>query len=168
MKIPQDWSNLSDTEALKYINYLIKHVYKYKITKDEEKVIHIGDVASIKRSRKDGFEAYMINNKYFTCDCGVLFQKADDLYDKLRYKLKPFKTKAKEWWECRHAEAIAWTVIIALLAGLSFACVKVIEQDKREKEQFKQEIIKEALEKFKQEQQKTINAANQNSTQKVK
>ena len=108
----------------------------------------------------------MINNKYFTC--GVLFQKADDLYDKLRYKLKPFKTKAKEWWEYRHEEAIVWTVIIAILAGLSFACVKAIEQDKREKEQFKQEIIKEALEKFKQEQQKTINAANQNSTQKVK
>ena len=168
MNIPQDWSNLSDEEALKYIAYLSKHSYRYKITRDENKIIHIGNVANVAYGMKDKCSAVRINNKYFLAEMySCPFDKAYDLYRKMEHKLLPFKTKAKEWWEDEHKRVIGLSALVAFIGGIIFLETKANQQYKREKEQFKQEIIKEALEQFKQEQQK-MNTTIQYPMQKVK
>ena len=168
MNIPQDWSNLSDEEALKYIAYLSKHSYRYKITRDENKIIHIGNVANVAYGMKDKCSAVRINNKYFLAEMySCPFDKAYDLYRKMEHKLLPFKTKAKEWWQDEQGIVLAVTVFVVFMGGMAFLISKANEDCKREKEQFKQEIIKEALEQFKQEQQKK-NTTIQYPMQKVK
>ena len=167
MNIPKDWSNLSDEEAQKYITYLSKHSYKYKITMDQNNVIHIGDIANVAYGIKDKCSAVKINNKYFVLGTSSLYHTASHLYNKMEHKSLPFKTKAKEWWKDEHERVIALTALVTFIGGLVFLGVKADQQDKREKEQFKQEIIKEALEQFKQEQQK-MNTTIQYPMQKVK
>lgn len=140
MNIPQDWSNLSDEEALKYIAYLSKHSYRYKITRDENKIIHIGNVANVAYGMKDKCSAVRINNKYFLAEMySCPFDKAYDLYRKMEHKLLPFKTKAKEWWKDEHERVIALSALVAFIGGVIFLGAKADQQCKREKEQFKQE-----------------------------
>ena len=62
---------------------------------------------------------------------------------------------------------IALSAFVAFIGGVIFLGPKADQQRKRGKEQFKQEIIKEALEQFKQEQQK-MNTTIQYPMQKVK
>ena len=155
MNIPQDWSKLSDEEALKYIAYLQKHSYKYKITADETGCIHIGTLVDIRYGvKKNTGSCVVINNKEFYCqEYHTVYDDAYDLYRKAEHKSLPFKTRAKEWWEDEHERVIGWTALAAFVSGMVLLGVKADKQYKREKEQFKQEIIKEALKQFKQEQQ---------------
>lgn len=158
MNIPTDWSKISDEEALKYIAYLDKHSYKYKITMDENNIIHIGNVANIAYTYNKAMEcsAIKINNKHFFAefDCLCPFDKAYDLYSKMQHKLLPFKTKAKEWWENYYDKVLIATMLTCVMGGILVGTKIISNNSKRSKEQFKQEIINEALERFKQEQQK--------------
>lgn len=153
MDIPQDWSNLSDEKVLEYIAYLKKHCGKYKIAMDENKVIHVGEVANVWFGVKDLVSVVEINNKYFYCkDNESPYDNAYELYRKLKDRLVPFKTKAKEWWGNNRQDVFCLVGAMVLLGGLVFLGKKAYEQDKHEKEQFKQEIINEALKQFRQEQ----------------
>ncbi len=158
MNIPTDWSKISDEEALKYIAYLDKHSYKYKITMDENKVIHIGNVANIAYTHNKTMKcsAVEINNKHFFAEVSYIcpFDEAYDLYYKMQHKLLPFKTKAKEWWENYYDKVLIVTLLTCAMAGIFVGAKKTSDYSKRSKEQFKQEIINEALKQFKQEQQK--------------
>ena len=158
MNIPTDWSKISDEEALEYIAYLDKHSYKYKITMDENNIIHIGNVANIAYTYNKAMECseVKINNKRFFAEFywGCSFDKAYDLYCKMQHKLLPFKTKAKEWWENHYDTTLIVTLLTCAMVGIFVGAKKTSDYSKRSKEQFKQEIINEALKQFKQEQQK--------------
>jgi len=154
MAIPQDWSNLSDKEVSEYIAYLTKRLGKYKITKDENGVIHIGDIVGVSYGVIRGQGSVVrINNRVISLGKNEpLYDNAYELYRELKDRLVPFKTKAKEWWGYHGTDVKLLALIVTLLGGLCFLCKKVYEQDKREKEQFKQEIIKEVLKRVEQEQ----------------
>ncbi|MBP5795039.1 MAG: hypothetical protein J6W41_03405 [Alphaproteobacteria bacterium] len=170
MNMPKDWSNLSNEETLKYINYLKKHSYKYKITVDDmgEVMVKYGAdiIANVDYAVTHGSSCVTINRKEIYIET-PLYDEAYWLYGKLNRKAQPFKAKVKKWWEQEQGKVIALTVFAVFIGGMSFLITKTKEDNKREKEQFKQEIIKEALEKFKQEQQK-MNTIIQYPMQKVK
>lgn len=125
---------------------------------DENNVIRIGNIANIAYTYNKAMEcsAVKINNKHFFAEFYYQcpFDEAYDLYSKMQHKLLPFKTKAKEWWENYYDKVLIVTMLTLAMAGMLVSTKKLSDKHKRSKEQFKQEIINEALKQFKQEQQK--------------
>ena len=156
MNIPTDWSKISDEEALKYIAYLNKHSYKYRISTNMNDVTVKGCtniVAHLNLAYKSGLFWVTINKKEIYPQ-SPLYKDARDLYEKLYYKGQPFKTKAKEFLEDNGYQIKQLAILIIFITGVSFFIKASEDHRKHEQEQFKQEIINEALERFKQEQQK--------------
>lgn len=156
MNMPKDWSNLSNEETLKYINYLKKHSYKYKITVDDMGKVMVkygaNVIANVDYAIRHGLSCVTINRKEIYIKT-PLYDDAYWLYGKLKRKAQPFKAKVNELWKQERGK-VAVAVFAVFIGGMLFLITKTKEAKEREKEQFKQEIIKEALEKFKQEQQK--------------
>ena len=125
---------------------------------DENNVIRIGNIANIAYTYNKAMEcsAVKINNKHFFAEFYYQcpFDEAYDLYSKMQHKLLPFKTKAKEWWENYYDKVLIVTMLTCAMAGILVSTKILSDKNKRSKEQFKQEIINEALKQFKQEQQK--------------
>lgn len=125
---------------------------------DENNVIRIGNIANIAYTYNKAMEcsAVKINNKHFFAEFYYQcpFDEAYDLYSKMQHKLLPFKTKAKEWWENYYDKVLIVTMLTLAMAGILVSTKILSDKNKRSKEQFKQEIINEALKQFKQEQQK--------------
>ena len=121
---------------------------------DENRVIHIGDIVGVSYGVIRGQGSVVrINNRVISFRMnGPLYDNAYDFYRKLKDRLVPFKTKAKEWWGYHRQEVFCLVGVVVLVGGLIFLAKKMDEQDKRKKEQFKREVINEALEQFRQEQ----------------
>ena len=79
-------------------------------------------------------------------------------YHQPEHKLSSFTQKAKKWCKYNYGDVLALTMIVVVIGGVSFGIKKISDHRKQKQEKFKQEIIKEALEQFKQEQQKQNSA----------
>lgn len=171
MKIPYDWTKLSDQEIEKYISYFAKHHRKYKIERLSAHCILIDGVIKIERGFARGKGSYVkINNKYLYCDGTQeeIYYLADRLYNKLqRIRLTPIKIRANEWW-LGNREVVITLCLVALVCGLAYWAFDALDKvEKRKQEKFKQEIIEGVLERFKQEQQK-VNTSVQFELQNTK
>lgn len=130
-------------------------------------MVHIGDVSMTHLFYQENKQHdLVINNKtykWYAEECVYptsepaysatkLFYDAYDCYE---HRQEPFKDKAKKFWGSNKSEIYKITYLVLLFGmAVAFYCVGVKEGRKEaEKQQFKQEIIKEAQEQFKKQQQ---------------
>lgn len=155
---PDDWSELSDDRVLENIQYLQKNYKKYNITVDADNV-KIDNILICRKTKKvDGRDktCFTINNKTY-CRENSIGKELIELTHFCKMHSLPLKTKAKNWWQ-DNKDILEITVLIIGLFGAVGGLVWAADKsEKKSKEQFKQEVIKEAFDSLRKEQQKTIN-----------
>ncbi len=154
---PDDWSELSDERILENIQYLEKNYKKYNITVQDTDTVKIDNITIY----RDGGGAthrtcFTINNKkYYRHES--IGKEIIELTHLCKMHCLPLKTKAKNWWQ-DNKDVLEITVLIIGLFGAVSGLVWLSDKsEKKSKEQFKQEVIKEAIDSLRKEQQKTIN-----------
>ena len=156
---PDDWSELSDEQVLENIQYLQKNYKKYKISKPDDKSITIDNI-SICRDNEgtigNGRTFYTVNNRKYYRDEGN-GKELIELVHLCKMHSLPFKTKAKNWWNDNKDVVELSALITGLFIVVGGLALYIDKNEKKSKEQFKQEVIKEALDSLRKEQQKMIN-----------
>ena len=161
-----DWTDLSSYQVIENINYLIENFWKYKVTKISENTMKLDDITISYKvepwTDSDGktysVSVVKINNRIIPIiEQG--YDEAYELFSKCTQKAKPTKQKISEWYNHNGGkENIYLSLLIAFFVGLGYCGGKSGKKAiKQHEEQYKQEIIQEALDAFKKEQQKTIN-----------
>jgi len=158
---PYDWSNLSDEQVLENVKYLRKNAKKYNRS-FKDGVLYMDNV-------KINLTNDIIDNQYVDCviinnkkhllegESDTLYYETYNLYHDSKGYVSPARLKVQDWWNANVGNVVLVSGVVAtcVLAALigRFAGKKLLETH----EQYKQKIINEAIEKYKQEQQKTIN-----------
>lgn len=155
-EFPSDWSNMTDDQVLENVTYLLANYKKYKVVSGDfnKKIGNVNIHAHVDKSVPGWMTYWNINGKCIRDDTelgkvvGFLFQEV------CHYK-RPVNKKLNNFWR-GNRNIIASSVATGLMiVGICvFVGIKLGNRCKRKQEQFKQEIIKEALEQFRQEQQK--------------
>lgn len=150
-EFPSDWSNMPDDEVLENVTYLLANYKKYKVVSgDFNKQIGNVNIHAYVDKRVPGWMTYWHINGKRISDNTELGKVVGYLFQEVCHYKRPVNKKLNKFWQ-DYSETIGWGLVgLALTSLLIFA--HVIKNKKQE--QFKQEIIKEALEQFRQEQQK--------------
>lgn len=155
-EFPSDWSNMPDDEVWENIAYLLANYKRYSVSEPDDYITIIGNVKvqTVTREISDSNGSrcecfYDVNGKSVARETAI-GRNISTLRHRVFLFNRSFKRKLNEFWQ-DYSETIGWGLVgLALTSSLIFA--HVIKNKKQE--QFKQEIIKEALEQFRQEQQK--------------
>ena len=152
-----DWSHVSQEEALRDIQYLLKNYKRYKISILGDRHVLIGNV-DIRKEEKtilnNKFTVYTINKRSFTVDCEVGFYLSRLIYLCEQEKSeKTFTEKVQSFWgKIGHDTAFVTTVIgIAVLCATAIYItdkIKIDQQEQQKKfEKMMDKKIHEAIEK---------------------
>ena len=150
-EFPSDWSNMTDDQVLENVTYLLANYKKYKVVSGDfnKKIGNVNIHAHVDKSVPGWMTYWHINGKRIS-DNTELGKVVGSLFQEVCHYKRPVNKKIKKFWQ-DYSETIGWGWVgLTLSSVLIFASVN----EKRKQEQFKQEIIKEALEQFRQEQQK--------------
>lgn len=156
---PNDWYDLSEEQVLENIQYLQKNYKKYEISQPNDNSIKIDNVVISRNTEgnvANGRTYYTINNKKYYRNKGTAKELAELMHVCKMYKL-PFKQKANNWWQGNKDVLEITVLIIGLFGAVSGFVWLADKSEKKSKEQFKQEVIKEAIDSLHKEQKKTIN-----------
>ena len=159
-EFPSDWSNMPDDEVWENIAYLLANYKRYSVSEPDDYITIIGNVKiqTVTREISDSNGSrcecfYDVNGKSVARETAI-GRNISTLRHRVFLFNRSFKRKLNEFWHDR------WPVIVSIPAFSVFAYLCVLcgikegARQKVKREQFKQEIIKEALEQFRQEQQK--------------
>ena len=166
-----DWSHLNSNEIIENVKYLTKNLRKYKITKISDRQVNIDNIKlsyNVERwtdsdGEKNSVSVMTINNRRIPIsEAG--YEEAFGLLNKCDQQLKTFKEKASEWWNLYGGVERVTTAGLAVIFGLGvmFSAKAARQKYQAEKQQFKQEVVQEALDSLRKEQQKTAINFNQN------
>ena len=148
---------MSDDEVLEKIQYLEKNYKKYNITVDADNSVKIDNVVIRRKVKKvEGRDktCFIINNKVY-CREHSIGKELIELVHLCKMEAVPFKQKAKNWYEHNKSVLLGASAIVVLFVATDLFVIYTNKHAKNEKQQFKQEIIKEAIDSLHKEQQKT-------------
>ena len=162
-----DFSKMSDLDVLEIIRYLRQNYKKYKITLVNDKCLKLDNISISTKTRKiegEGYECYRtcwdINGKIFNIEEEEAIE-LEDLFNICKNKVAPLSKKISRIWDDNKNLIIGGTSVVAICTlfgwGVYELNKKYENKQQKAKQEFKQEIIKEALDAFKKEQEKTVN-----------
>ncbi|MBR5904684.1 MAG: hypothetical protein IKZ49_04090 [Alphaproteobacteria bacterium] len=158
---PYDWSNLSDEQVLENVRYLRKNAKKYNrsfkdgvLYMDNVKIHLTNDIID-----NQYVDCVIINNKKHLLEgeSDTLYYEIYDLYHDSKDYVSPARLKVQDWWNANAGNVVLVSGIVTACVLAAFVGRFVGKKCLEAQEQYKQKIINEAIEKYKQEQQKTIN-----------
>ena len=164
-----DWSNVSQEEALRDIQYLLKNYKRYKISILGDRHVLLDNVDIRKQEQKIlgyDFMTYIVNNRSFTVDNEVGFCLSRLIYLCEQEKSKKSVIeKIKNFFKSNTHD----TAFVAALIGISVLCATAIyTSDKIAQEQQKQQKqFEKMLDKRIQDAIKKQEIVKQDSLQKI-
>ena len=164
-----DWSNVSQEEALRDIQYLLKNYKRYKISILGDRHVLLDNVDIRKQEQKIlgyDFMTYIVNNRSFTVDNEVGFCLSRLIYLCEQEKSKKSVIeKIKNFFKSNTHD----TAFVATLIGISVLCATAIyTSDKITQEQQKQQKqFEKMLDKRIQDAIKKQEIVKQDSLQKI-
>lgn len=142
-----DWSHVSQEEALRDIQYLLKNYKRYKISILGDRHVLIGNVDICKEEKtilNNKFTVYTINKRSFTVDSEVGFYLSRLIYLCEQEKAeKTFPEKVQAFWgKIGHDTAFVTTVIgIAVLCATAIYITDKIKIDQQEQQKKFEKMI---------------------------
>lgn len=158
--LPYDWSVLSDEQVSEYIQYLQKNYTKYEISFIDDNKVKIDNVLITREHEENNGRVYLIvnNRKYYRTEANG--KELIDLMHLCKMNDMPMKNKISNWYK-QNKDASLWGLavgsIVVIFAATYWMAIYADKSAKKSRQEFKQEIINEAIDSLHKEQQKTIN-----------
>ena len=155
---PNDWSNVSQEEALRDIQYLLKNYKRYKISILGDRHVLIGNV-DIRKEEKtilnNKFTVYTINKRSFTVDSEVGFYLSRLIYLCEQEKAeKTFLEKVQAFWNRFGYDAVFGVSVIgiAILCAAGICIGEKYERQQQERQKQLEKVIDNKIRKTTEKQ----------------
>lgn len=133
-----NWSKLTDEQVLKNVRYLIDNREKYHKYLSPKGTVKIDNISILKSKN-----CYCINYRPVFMDTKPIeYYAIDVLYNNCRADLRPFDSRAQDWWN-NHKKTIKFWGLVALVMFVNAKVVfcKIYNKNKQELKLEQQKMI---------------------------